>query len=81
VVLLCATASIWAFRAAGVHHMLRQHAFKQRNDWAYVSLPSDRSPAAQRQAALIRQLRADAFAMQMSNPHLLPPWMDRWWGE
>lgn len=81
VVCLAMTASLWAIRSAGVHHMLREQGFKARFDWAYVVMPPGTSPESREQAALIRQLRADAFAMRVTNPYTLPRWMDRWWGE
>jgi hypothetical protein len=82
VVMIAATASIWAFRSAGVHHMIRQQAFKQRNDWVDVAAPPDvTSIQGRRAAALIRELRHEAFEMRVTNPYLLPRWMDRWWGE
>ena len=64
--------------------MLRVEAYKIRNDWA--RMPSDMavndgSPAARQAAALYRQLRRDAIAMPVSNPYLVPRWLDRWWGE
>lgn len=81
VVFLAMTASLWAFRSAGVHHMLREQGFKERVDWAYVAMPPETSRESRQQAALIRQLRADAFALRVSNPYMLPRWMNRWWGE
>lgn len=79
--LLAVTASLWAFRSAGVHHMLRQHAFKQRNDWAAVEIPTEDSTGGRAQALLIRQLQSDAYELRVVNPYVLPRWMDRWWGE
>lgn len=81
IVIIAATASLWAFRSAGVHHMLRQQAFRQRNDWAYVPQSFDDSPRGRRAEALVRQLRSVALDMRVTNPHMLPRWMDRWWGE
>jgi hypothetical protein len=83
-VMLTAMAFLWAFRSAGVHHMLRVEAFKQRNDWAgsvearYLGPGSSPdSPG----AVLIRQLRHEVLEMRVPNPHLLPAWNDRWWGD
>ena len=84
VVVLASAAALWAFRSIGVHHMLLVQAFKVRNDWARMpaEMPvDDGSPAARQAAALFRQLRRDAVAMPVSNPHLVPRWVDRWWGE
>jgi hypothetical protein len=81
VAMMAVMASLWAFRSAGVHHMLRQQAFKQRNDWAYVNQSFDSSPEGRRAEALVRQLRNGAFELRVTNPNMLPSWMDRWWGE
>jgi hypothetical protein len=84
VVMLAATATMWAFRSAGVHHMLRVQAFKVRNDWVWVSADRMRdsgSEEARLAAALVRQLRHDALEMRVANPYLLPRWADRWWGD
>ena len=81
VMLMVTMASLWAFRSAGVHHLLQTQAFKQRNDWAYVARQPDDSPEGRRAAALVRQLRNDAYGMRVTNPGMLPRWMDEWWGE
>jgi hypothetical protein len=84
VIVLASSAALWAFRSIGVYHMLRVEAFKVRNDWARMpaEMPvDDGSPAARQAAALYRQLRQDAVAMPVSNPYLVPRWVDRWWGE
>jgi hypothetical protein len=81
---LAVTATLWAFRSAGVHHMIRVQAFKERNDWATVTTDTyiardvshDRGGA-----AVVQQLRAAALEMRVTNPGLLPRWQDRWWGE
>ena len=83
---LVAAASLWALRSAGVHHMLRVQAFKHRSDWARVSDTAYQEPnwSVERRAnasGLVRQLRDEAFQMQVVNPYLLPRWADRWWGE
>ena len=76
-------ATVWAFRSAGVHHLMRVQAFQQRSDWAFrmdtirdAGLPDD--PQA---TALIGQLRRDALEMRLPNRYTLPRWADRWWGE
>ena len=84
VLVLAATATAWAFRSAGVHHMLRVQAFKVRGDWARVPpemLRDTGTPEERRAAALVSQLRHDALEMRVTNPNLLPRWADRWWGE
>ena len=81
--ILFAVATVWAFRSAGVHHLIRVQAFQQRSDWAFrmdtirdAGLPDD--PQA---TALIGQLRRDALEMRLPNRYTLPRWADRWWGE
>jgi hypothetical protein len=84
VLVLACTATLWAFRSIGVHHMLRVEAYRVRNDWAGIpaEMWRDQGNSRQRQAAaLIRQLRHDAVVMPVSNPYLVPRWVDRWWGE
>jgi hypothetical protein len=84
VLVLACTATLWAFRSIGVHHMLRVEAYRVRNDWAGIpaEMWRDQGTPRQRQAAaLIRQLRYDAVVMPVSNPYLVPRWVDRWWGE
>jgi hypothetical protein len=84
VIVLASCAALWAFRSIGVYHMLRVEAFKVRNDWARMpaEMPvDDGSPSARQAAALFRQLRHDAVTMPVSNPYMVPRWVDRWWGE
>jgi hypothetical protein len=84
VLVLACTATLWAFRSIGVHHMLRVEAYRVRNDWAGIPAEMWRdqgSPRQRQAAALIRQLRHEAVAMPVSNPYLVPRWFDRWWGE
>jgi len=83
---LAVTAVMWAFRSAGVHHMVRVTAFRARIDWVGAVQPGvirDSWPAkAQRVAAdLAARLRHDALEMRVTNPYRLPRWPDRWWGE
>jgi hypothetical protein len=79
--MLVTMASLWAFRSAGVHHLLQTQAFKVRNDWAFVPTPPDDSPEGRRAAALVRQLRDDAYTKRVTNPGMQPRWIDDWWGE
>jgi len=81
VVMMAVMASVWAFRSAGVHHMLRQQAFKQRTEWVSVQPSSDGSPQGRRAEAITRQLKSAALSTRVPNPGLFPRWMDRWWGE
>lgn len=82
-VMLFAVATAWAFRSAGVHHMIRVQAFEQRSDWAFrmETIRDSGDPDDRRATALIRQLRDDALEMRLPNRYLLPRWADRWWGE
>jgi hypothetical protein len=82
-VLLCALASAWALRAAGVHYLLRSQATKHQIDWAVLPhkwrregrWPDD--PSAQR---LIMQLREGATAMPLPNTRYGDPdWPGRLW--
>ena len=69
VLVLASTATLWAFRSVGVHHMLRVEAFKVRNDWARLPAEIETTGAATRPAAaLIRQLRHDAVNMPVQQP-------------
>ena len=83
-VLLSALASAWAFRSAGVHHILQVQASKERLEWARLD-PEKlaerdyRSDASAR--ALATHLRRDALDLRIANPRLLPGWADDWWGE
>jgi hypothetical protein len=84
VALLAILAVGWAFRSAGVHHLLRVQAFKVRNDWARLSpamMLETGTAAERRSAVLVRQIRQDALEMRVTNTFLLPRWADRWWGE
>jgi hypothetical protein len=81
VVVIASTAALWAVRSLGVHHLLRVEAFKVRNDWARMPAEGNGAGADSAAAALVRQLRLEAVNMPVSNPFLVPPWFDRWWGE
>ena len=79
---LLITSVGWAVRTAGVHHVLRSQAFKQRNDW--VQLPAawqrrGRWPADAASQALVRQLRQDALSVPAPNPQLDPRWVSEIW--
>jgi hypothetical protein len=83
-VLLGALAVAWAFRSAGVHHMLQTQAFRERLEWARFD-PDDIAdrgyPSDPRARALTTQLRREALEIRMANPNELPAWADDWWGE
>ena len=77
-------AAAWAVRSSGVHHVVNEHAFRTRNDWA--SLPVEwhregRWPSDPRQLRLIETLRNDALQSPMPNPNQLPEWRSRWYGD
>jgi hypothetical protein len=79
-----ALACAWAFRSAGVHHMLQTQAFRERVEWARLDperiaergYPSD-APA----RALTAQLRQEALDLRIANTNEVPAWADDWWGE
>ena len=82
--LLGALACAWAFRSAGVHHMLQTQAFRERIEWA--RLDPDRIaergyPSDARARALTAQLRRDALDLRIANTNETPAWADDWWGE
>jgi hypothetical protein len=83
-VVLAAVAGAWAFRSAGVHHMLQTQAFRERLEWARLDPDriADRGyPSDARARALTAQLRREALDIRMANPGELPAWADDWWGE
>ena len=82
--LLGALAGAWAFRSAGVHHMLQTQAFRERLEWARLDPEkiADRGyPSDARARALAAQLRREALDLRLANPSELPAWADDWWGE
>jgi hypothetical protein len=82
--LLGALAAAWAFRSAGVHHMLQTQAFRERLEWARLDPDkiADRGyPSDARARALAAQLRREALDLRIANPSELPAWADDWWGE
>ena len=84
VLVLACTATLWAFRSIGVHHMLRVEAYRVRNDWAGIPAEMWRdqgSPRQRQAAALIRQLRREAWTCPSAIRTWCRRWVDRWWGE
>jgi hypothetical protein len=82
--LLGALAAAWAFRSAGVHHMLQTQAYRERLEWARLDperIAERGYPSDARARALAAQLRRDALDLRLANPNLLPGWADDWWGE
>jgi hypothetical protein len=78
---LAATASLWAFRALGVHYQLRYAAFITRNDWVRVLPPHDRGdwPEDPRALAITRALKNEAIQRPTASSRFLPRWGDAYW--
>jgi hypothetical protein len=79
-VLFIAGSSVWAVRAAGVHHVLRSQAFVQRNDWTRLEREWRRDGNWERYSgsqSLIQSLRRQAVATRVVNPYFEPRWMER----
>jgi hypothetical protein len=85
VVVLAALTVGWSVRAAGVHYLLRAHAFRHQNEW--VRLPGDwrragRWPTDPQAQQLILQLHRDAVGIRLPNVRTgVPRWPDRLWEE
>jgi hypothetical protein len=74
----------WAMRSSGVHHVMNEHAFRARNDWAELPIrwqQEGRWPSAAEPLALIEGLRNDALAAEVPNPQLVPEWRGLWYGD
>jgi hypothetical protein len=77
-------ASAWAMRSSGVHHVMTEHAFRARNDWAELPVrwqqegrwPKDAAPL-----ALIERLRDAALDAEVPNPQMVPEWRGQWYGD
>jgi hypothetical protein len=77
-------ASGWAMRSSGVHHVINEHAFRSRNDWAGMPARWQREgrwPTEPRRLALIQQLRNEALEAQIPNPQIVPEWRSQWYGD
>jgi len=82
--LLGALACAWAFRSAGVHHMLQTQAFRERVEWARLDperIAERGYPSDARARALTAQLRREALDLRIANTNEVPAWADDWWGE
>ncbi len=81
--LLMADAGLWAFRAAGVHYVLRYDAFKTRNDWVEVLRPDKRDdwPTDPQELAITRRIRNEVVLRRVASPSFMPRWGDRYWVE
>jgi hypothetical protein len=83
-VVMLMLASAWAMRSSGVHHVMNEHAFRTRNDWAALPLrwrEEGRWPNEPRPLALVEQLRNDALDAEVPNPQLAPEWRSQWYGD
>jgi hypothetical protein len=79
-ILFLAGSTAWAIRAAGVHHVIRVHAFTQRNDWARIERRWRRDgnwEQYKESEELIRRVRDQSISMRVVNPEFVPRWMDR----
>ena len=81
---MLALGSAWAMRSSGVHHVMNEHAFRTRNDWAELPIkwqqegrwPSDAAPR-----ALVEGLRDTALDTDVPNPQMVPEWRSQWYGD
>ena len=82
-VFLAFSATLWTFRAVGVHYQLRYDAFKTRNDWVEVLRPDrhDDWPGDPGELALTERIRAEAINRRTTSPTFMPRWADRYWVE
>jgi len=83
-IVVCLLASAWAMRSSGVHHVMNEHAFRARNDWAELPLRWQREgrwPKSPEQIALIEQLRSEALVAEVPNPQMVPEWRSQWYGD
>lgn len=83
-VAMLALGAAWAMRSSGVHHVMNDHAFRARNDWAEMPIKwqkEGRWPATSEPLALIQGLRSDALAADIPNPQLVPEWRGLWYGD
>ena len=83
-VMLLALASAWAMRSSGVHHVMNEHAFRSRNDWAELPMRWQREgrwPKEPQPLALVERLRDQALQAEVPNPQMLPEWRSQWYGD
>jgi hypothetical protein len=80
-IVLGVSATLWAMRSAGLHHILRVQAWKQQNEWARFDPDAKAASPQTPGIALERRLRNDALSLQVPTPDLLGRWPERWWGE
>ena len=83
-IVMLALASAWAMRSSGVHHVMNEHAFRTRNDWAELPIrwqEQGRWPKEPQPLALIERLRNDALEAEVPNPGMVPEWREQWYGD
>ncbi len=80
---LMTDAGLWAFRAAGVHYVLRYDAFKTRNDWVELLRPDKRDnwPTDPQELAITQRIHDEAILKTVASPSFMPRWADRYWVE
>ena len=78
------TNSGWAIRSAGLHHVLRLQAYRQRGDWALLpsrlaaeGKPFEVAPG----ASIVRSLRTQALVLPAPNPEVRSDWPENLWGD
>ena len=83
VVVLAMASSLWAFRAAGIHYVLRHAAYVTRNDWAR-ELPLDERdewPTDPQELAITERLKLEAVGRRSASPSFMPRWAEPYWEE
>jgi hypothetical protein len=78
VTLAVAGSCAWAVRAFGVHQVLVEQAFAQRNDWADLEDQWERERKwedYEPSRALVRELRLEVLATPVPNPRSTPRWI------
>ena len=83
VVVLVMTSSVWAFRAAGIHYVLRHAAYVTRNDWAR-ELPADERnewPTEPQELEMTQRLKNEAVGRRSTSPSFMPRWAEPYWEE
>jgi len=76
-------AALWGWRAIGFEYKMLRSASFARSEWERVLPPQGEGrPALQPiDYPIARALKAEANASPAVDYHLLPHWMERYWGE
>jgi hypothetical protein len=81
---LAITNGAWAIRSAGLHHVLRLQAYRQRGDWAMLpsrlaaeGRPFESAPG----ASIVSSLREQALALRVPSPEVRSDWPESLWGD